>query len=116
MVRDQNGNEIVSYIDGKNKPVKNRPNPRTISNALGPQTLLPPQRNRLGLTNIFTFFGQWVDHDTVLTHEQTETQSGFTNKERKERRKAIKKFRKCVKKGKEDCTPVPGLPDNDFDI
>ena len=56
----------LAYSDGFSTPNgQNRPNPRTISNAISKQEgdILDPN----GLTNLTTFFGQFLDHDLSLT-------------------------------------------------
>ena len=56
----------LAYNDGFSTPNgQNRPNPRTISNAISKQEgdILDPN----GLTNLTTFFGQFLDHDLSLT-------------------------------------------------
>lgn len=58
----------LAYSDGFSTPNgQNRPNPRTISNAISQQegNILDPN----GLTNLTTFFGQFLDHDLSLTSD-----------------------------------------------
>ncbi|MGB3755961.1 MAG: peroxidase family protein [Rivularia sp. (in: cyanobacteria)] len=58
----------LAYNDGFSTPNgQNRPNPRTISNAISKQEgdILDPN----GLTNLTTFFGQFLDHDLSLTSD-----------------------------------------------
>ena len=58
----------LAYSDGFSTPNgQNRPNPRTISNAISKQEedILDPN----GLTNLTTFFGQFLDHDLSLTSD-----------------------------------------------
>lgn len=58
----------LAYSDGFSTPNgQNRPNPRTISNAISKQEgdILEPN----GLTNLTTFFGQFLDHDLSLTSD-----------------------------------------------
>lgn len=62
---------LPSYTDGVYLPPNYRPNPRVISNQVGKMTGQIIQ-NRLKLTNIFTIWGQFVDHDITLTPTQKE--------------------------------------------
>ncbi|MEO0933594.1 MAG: peroxidase family protein, partial [Cyanobacteria bacterium J06641_2] len=58
----------LAYSDGFSTPNgQSRPNPRTISNAISKQErdILDPN----GLTNLTTFFGQFLDHDLSLTSD-----------------------------------------------
>ena len=58
------------YDDGESSPwngsESNLPNTRLISNAIAAQETSTP--NTMGLSNLFWQFGQFLDHDLVLTH------------------------------------------------
>jgi len=57
----------AAYDDGvSNMAGAGRPDPRTVSNALGAQTASTPDPN--GLSGFFWAFGQLLDHDLNLTH------------------------------------------------
>lgn len=56
----------VSYEDAKNIPISTRPHPRSVSNIVGQQPPGPTTPNRLKLTALFTFWGQFTDHDLTL--------------------------------------------------
>ena len=58
----------LDYGDGISSPGgTERPNPRVISNTLGAQNeVIPSDR---GLTNLIWAFGQFLDHDLILTPE-----------------------------------------------
>ena len=55
-----------SYSDGAYIPAANRPNARQVSNRVGKTDGTIPL-NKLNLTNLFTIWGQFVDHDITLT-------------------------------------------------
>lgn len=56
----------VSYEDAKDIPISTRPHPRSVSNIVGEQPAGPITPNRLRLTALFTFWGQFTDHDLTL--------------------------------------------------
>lgn len=70
--------EIVplDYGDKISSPAgQNRLNPREISNAIAQQNEIIPSDQ--GLTNFMWAFGQFVDHDVVLTPENSEIEFGY---------------------------------------
>ena len=56
----------AAYADGISEPIE-RENPREISNAIAAQDGDIP--NTFGASDLFTFFGQFIDHDIDLTPE-----------------------------------------------
>lgn len=46
------------------------PQPRTISNAIGKMKRSSIESNKADASALFTFWGQFVDHDLALTPEQ----------------------------------------------
>lgn len=59
----------ADYVDGVGAadPNGGRANPRVVSNAVADQRY--DTVNSHGVSNLFTFFGQFLDHDLDLTHE-----------------------------------------------
>ncbi|WP_079253614.1 peroxidase family protein [Endozoicomonas arenosclerae] len=60
----------ASYADGIGLPIIDRPNARSISNAVSKQEKDSPDRK--GLSNLFWPWGQLIDHDLDLTEETEE--------------------------------------------
>lgn len=54
------------YENGIDVPNANLPNPRDVSNIVGAQPVGPITPNRNHLTALFTFWGQFTDHDLTL--------------------------------------------------
>ena len=57
---------FAAYADGTSEPVKNRPNARAISNAVG-EVVGAFERSRDHITMAFVIWGQFLDHDIDLT-------------------------------------------------
>lgn len=68
----------AAYADGvgNTDPNIGRANPREVSNALGAQD--SNTVNSHGLSNLFTFFGQFLDHDLDLTDENSAEKMSIT--------------------------------------
>lgn len=58
-----------SYTDRISIPPNNRPNPRLISNFVG-KLVGTVSESKLRLTNMFTIWGQFLDHDVTLVPAQ----------------------------------------------
>ena len=59
----------ANYKDGKGEPIDNMPEPREISNAVGAFKGRFPN-SKAGVTALFTFWGQFMDHDITVLPEQ----------------------------------------------